>query len=686
MAETIQSVKIGGNEFKNIGGIVPAEKLGKKWEKIPEQPTPDADTIETLTMLNERLGLAKDAKQFMHDRWNQGYLQYRSINYYSLIYGGFPTYWNQWGMSVFIPRTFETVEAMKTQMMGRTPDFSVTPTRPSVANRVENMGYLTKSEYKRSKTQVEVAETVHDCLLYGAGIVRTDFVRKQEMQNSMSWNEDGTIKYTEEMVTAYSGVGSRRVDPYDFYPNPSNEAYRREKMGWAFERTVTDAWSLREEYRILNEEGAHGVTDNWKYVKPGGDTSDYKYLRTEINNLFMLRNDPRTPGTIDDIVGRSGLSTSSRQPTFSKDKIEVWEYWENDRYIVMTGTGLILRDSPNPYPHKKIPYNKYNLIEMNECWSMGMPEIMRWLQIEENLLHDQALNNIVMAVHKMFAVNSRYLEDESELVARPFGIIHLKQINGARVQDAVMPIEYNTGGMGNYFEFMRMNSQNIQTVTGVSPYMTGGITKDTKGTDTATQSNRITFAGQARVREISRHLEDNLIVGIVEDYIAIMQFYYQNSAMFPEGLPIEVNDPEKNYYMKFVSKKSEEMNDQDAESAIDEGYAGVISSDAIQGRYNVIVSGGSTLPKDPQDMADGKLKFFAWAQGAKDIKQSVDPATGQTVTTEVPLFNLKKIGKEVVKDAFDIVDADEYLYKEPEVAEDVISTEAPVVDASAPVI
>jgi len=167
MAEqTMSHVKYGDTEFTHIGGIVATEKLSKVWQKVPVAPMPDEATINTLTMLNERLGIAKDAKMFMHDRWNQGYLQYRSINYYSLIYGGFPTYWNQWGMSVFIPRTFETIESMKTQMMGRTPDFNISPIRPSKARDGKNLAYLTKSEYKRSKTQVEVAETVHDCLRF----------------------------------------------------------------------------------------------------------------------------------------------------------------------------------------------------------------------------------------------------------------------------------------------------------------------------------------------------------------------------------------------------------------------------------------------------------------------------------------------------------------------------------------
>ena len=642
-------LEISGNKFKHIARSIPAEKLSKKWSEVPERPTPSSEELQKMLMLENRLSMAKNAKEKKHDLWNFSYMQYRSVNHYSMLYGGYPTYWNQWGMGVFIPRTFETVESVKVGMMGRTPDFMVTATRPSTNKYSQNLYYLTKSEYRRSHTQREVAETVHDVLVYGTGIVRTDLIDDVREEWKLTWktNEEGkkVVSYEKQNVQKYYGVGSRRIDPYDFYPNPSPEAYRRDKLGWAFERSIVDAWDLREQYKVLKETGAHGVTDNWQYIKPGGDLQDYKYLRREVDSLYSFVSDTRTPSTISDLVGRS--MPMSMEGNQTKDKVEVWEYWEDDRYIVIAN-GLILRDSPNPYPHKLIPYVKYNLIDMNEFWSMGIPEYIRWLQICENILYDQGLNNIIMSVHKMFAVNSRYIEDEGELVARPFGIIHLKQIPNVRIQDAIMPIEYSHN-MNNYFEFMRLNSQNIQTVTGVSPYQTGGVTSEAQ-TDRATVANRLAFAGSARIREIARHLENDLVAGIVEDYVAIIQFYYQNNDAFEDGfLTIEVDEPGKNYYMKYVPNDSADVSKENLD-----GFQGIITQDEIQGGVRVSVSGGSSLPKNPEDLAKLKMDFARFAQEAV----VVDPMTQQPT----PVFNLKKVAEEVAKEVFEIADPADYLY------------------------
>jgi len=648
---------------------VKAENLDKKWEEVKDKPTPDAKEQATLTMLDERLTEAKDAKSKKHDIWNYSYLQYRSVNHYSMLYGGFPTYWNQWGMGVFIPRTFETVESIKVQMQGRKPDFMVSATRPSTKNYSKKVNSLMKSEWKRSKAQTEVAETVHDVLVYGTGIIRTDLKNERKMENTMAWKQetidkpDGTqetrwtIEYKEQEVQKYYGVGCKRVDPYDFYPNPSAEGYRMDKLGHCFERSVVDAWDLREEYRMLEESGAFGVTDNWKYLKPGGDVSDYKYLRKEIDGLYSFSSDARTPSTINDLVGRT---TKSPNNANNKTKIELWEYWEEDRYIVMTGTGLILRDSPNPYPHKQLPYSKYALVEMNEFFSMGLPEYIRWLQICENILYDQGLNNIIMSVHKMFAVNSKYLEDEGELVARPFGIIHLKQMPNVRISDAIMPIEYSHQ-MGNYFEFMKQNTQNIQSVTGISPYQTGGV-NDAAKTERATVANRLAFAGSARIEEISRHMEDDLVTGVVEQMIGIMQFYYQNTSHFEDGeLPIEVDEPNKNFFLKYLSKPNGDVTAEEIIAAKAAGYEGIIAQDEIQGRYKVVSTGSSSSRMDPEQLANMKMEFAKFAQTA--VVNTTDPMSG--LPTSTPVFDFAKIAKEVAEDVFDIEDAEEYLYKPP---------------------
>lgn len=663
MDETL--LKIGDKTFKTIKKPTPTEKLGEKWSEVPERPQPSKDEVTKMSMLDDRLSLAKNAKQKRHDVWNFSYLQYRSVNHITGLYGGWPSFWNVWGTGVFIPRTFETIESIKVQMMGRKPDFYVKPTMPSRSKIADNYNKLAHSEYDRSKTHTEVAETVHDALVYGTGLVRTDLVNKKKREYVLKWKKDEKgcmyVDYSPEDVQKYYGVGARRVDPYDFYPNPSPEATKMDNLGWCFERSVTDAWDLREEYRLLAESGAKGVTDQWQYISPGGDVNDYKYIRNEIDSLYG-RTESRYPGNISELVQGATLKSSTND---SQGKIEVYEYWEDDRYIVFTGTGLVLRDSPNPYPHKKIPYDKWNVIDANEFWGMGVPEYMRWLQIAENVLYDEGLSNVIMSVHKMFAINSRYLEDEGELVVRPHGKIHLKQVPGVKLSDAIMPIEYSQQ-MGNYFEFMRLNTQNIQTVTGVSPYQTGGVTKESK-VDRATVANRLAFAGSARIREIARHIEDTLVAGIVDKYLAIMQFYYQNTGAFEQGLPVEIEKAGKTYFIKYIAKATGDITPEDRDQAIAEGYTGIIAQDEIQGRYKVITQGGSTVPLDPDDRAQLKMQFFNMAQTAMKPSEGqpvMNSQTGKMEQVMVPVFNLKRIAEEVAREMFDVVDTDEYMYEE----------------------
>lgn len=659
------SLKIGDTTFKSFT-IVPTEKLDKKWAEVKDRPAPTSEQIEKLAMLDDRLAIAKSYKQKKHDIWNFSYLQYRSVNHITGLYGGWPSFWNIWGTGVFIPRTFETIESIKVQMMGRKPDFTVKPTLPITQTDADNMNRLTHSEWDRSDTQTEVAETVHDALVYGSGIVRTDMLNKKKQEMTLKWKKDEKggiyVDYESELVQKYYGVGSRRVDPYDLYPNPSPEAYKMDNVGWCFERNVTDAWDLRQEYQVLADSGAKGVTDEWQYIKPGGDINDYKYLRNEIDSLYN-KTDNRYPGNISEMVSGATLRPTN---TNAKGKIEVWEYWEDDRYIVMTGTGLILRDSPNPYPHKKIPYVKFGVIDCNEFFPMGIPEYMRWLQIAENVLYDEGLSNVIMSVHKMFAINSRYLEDEGELVVRPHGTIHLKQIPNVKLSDAIMPIEY-TQQMGNYFEFMRLNTQNIQTVTGVSPYQTGGVTKESK-VERATVANRLAFAGSARIEEISRHINDSLVKGIVDHYVANIQFYYQNADAFStDGLPIETKSAGKSYYIKYIAKSSGDITQEDLDQAKQDGYVGVISQDQIQGRYKVVTEGGSKMPLDPDTRAQLTLKFFEMSQGAMQPSEGepvLNPKTGQMQQVMVPIFDLKRIAEEVAKDMFEISDPQDYLYQE----------------------
>ncbi|MDO1767767.1 hypothetical protein Q2354_28065, partial [Escherichia coli] len=39
-----------------------------------------------------------------------------------------------------------------------------------------------------------------------------------------------------------------------------------------------------------------------------------------------------------------------------KNQVEILEYWEQDRLIVIANRSVVLRDTPNPFNHKQIPF------------------------------------------------------------------------------------------------------------------------------------------------------------------------------------------------------------------------------------------------------------------------------------------------------------------------------------------
>ncbi len=668
-------------EFKTIGQTITlSENLIDRWGKIPTPPAMTETDAKTLTMLEQRLSLAKDRHLKRMDVWNNSYLQYRSVNYYSQLYGGYPSYWNAWGVNAFIPRTFETIETMRAQLKSREPDFSLEPQGVKETAYSEGFTNLMKSEWRRSDSQAEAVEALDDALLWGSGIVQNDLIHEVADENTISFDADGNMKYTLETVGKYYGIGCRRRDPYDVLPEPLPDATkingRRNKsrgINWMFIREILDVEDVREQYKNMYEmgksddyeergdlnSGTFGVTDYWKYLRPGGDLQDYKYLRTYLDDLYQTRNDIRYPATVTSMLpGATHKQTT--EFAYQEGKIEVWHYFEPDRWITFTQGG-ILRDTPNPYPHKELPFSKMSLFNTKTFWDMGMPEVMKWLQVVENTLYDQGLNNIVMNVHKMFAVNSRYLEDEGELVVRPFGIVHLKNMPGVSVQDAIQPITF-TPLFQDFFNFLTLNKTNLDSLTGTSD-ISKGAQNEKSDPETLGQSKMAAAGSTMRINEIARHFEQDLIADSVEQLSQIAQLYYQVDLGGQDGLDIKTQSGSQTNYYRFIPKQLHDVQATDMQIYTEKyGYKGIITFDQIQGKYRCTVKGGSSISTDPEDDARLKLSFANWA------KNLVDPATIQGYDKKgnpigAPVFDIVKLGMEVAKDVFKIPNAEDFRYK-----------------------
>lgn len=658
-------------EYKSVGKVIeitPAEGLKDKWALIPSAPSLTTEGQKTLDMLEERLSAAKQAHIRFVDVANACYLQYRSINYYNALWGGFPSYWNQWGANIFIPRTFEVVEAMRAQLKSREPDWSIKPLGQEYAKYKDQVQKLSHSEWHRSHSTAEAIEALDDAIMWGNGYLINQVVNNQKTEKKIIFDADGNLDFKDEVVTKYYGIASTRIDPYDFFPEPNPNATRvnhnvagRGGLSWCFMREIVDVEDLRAEFQALSDAKAYGVTDNYKYLKPGGDLTDYKYIRTYIDELYQIRTDMRYPATLSDEFGRRTVLAT--EVAYSQGKIEKWTYFEDDRKIEFA-MGLILRDMPNPLPHKKKPISKMSLFSGKTFRSVGIPELMRWLQILENVLYDSGLSNLVMGVHKMFAVNERYLEDEGDLVVRPFGIVRLKNLPGVKIGDAIQQIEFEPLHQ-DYFNFLQLNGANIKTMTGSSEFATGGATRESKN-ETATVANRIVQGGMLRAGEIARKFETELIADAVEQHIANMQMYYQIDIGGEDGIDVEVSDGS---FLRFLPRNVKDMTAQDLKDVSDkmtnEGYKGIMTLDQIQGSYRVEVRGGSSMTLDPDDEADREMKFIQWAATVVDPDKAIgrDPKTGQLIGA--PLFDIKKIALEGAREIFDKQNAEDYLYQSP---------------------
>lgn len=636
-------------EFKAIGAeIVPTERLHDFWAKIPAPPTVTPDEEKVLRMLEQRLSYAKERHMKRIDIYNENYLQYRSINFYNKLYGSYPSYWNMWGVNIFIPKTFEAVEGMRADLKRRSPDFSVKP-GPGTPD-ADKMNIMAHGEWERSDSNKEALEALDDAIIWGRGTLRTDLVIDRKDEHALSFDAQGKLVYTPGKVTKYYGAASRHVDPYDVLPEPNPAIANYEQMHWCFVRHLDHVEDVRNHFKALHEAGVTGITDAYTYLKPGGDLNDYKYLRTYMDDIYRISGlNERYPATTNQISVHASINL---EQGYKDGLIEWFEYFEKDRWIVFS-QALILRDTPNPLPHKELPLRGMTLFDAKTFHGPGLPEVMRWLQVIENVLTEEGLNNIVMNVHRMFAVNSRALQDEDELKVRPFGIVHLKPLPNLKVQDAIQPIPFPPIGQ-DYFEFLQINRQNIQTATGSSEFNTGGVTKEAK-VERATVANLISRGSGIRLNEIARRFEQNLIQPAVEQLVAIIQFYYKTDLGGLNKLDVPFTQDGQTQYHTFLPKDAADLTPQDIEGLGEN----IITLDQIQGHMKVEVKGGTRLVLEPQEEQQLKMDFVQWANQLVRVT-GVGP-DGKPVGE--PIFDVTPMAIKVAEEVFQIPDAEKLLAK-----------------------
>lgn len=135
----------------------------------------------------------------------------------------------------------------------------------------------------------------------------------------------------------------------------------------------------------------------------------------------------------------------SSPPTIRKNMVEILEYWgvydldgdgfKEECQIVIANRKVLLRALSNPFHHQKKPIIKSTLFPVPLEWfGMGLVEPVIPLVHELNTLRRQRLDNINMAINRMWKVLSYADIDLDTVVSSPNGIILTDDM------DAVAPL------------------------------------------------------------------------------------------------------------------------------------------------------------------------------------------------------------------------------------------------------
>lgn len=274
---------------------------------------------DTLGLVTDRFARARDHRlEHQDDQWERNYNNYKGI----LDSSKFP-----WRSKLFIPWSFTIVETIIPRLFARDPKWRPMAGNPDFPQDApKTIGDLLDYQWRNMGMRLKMYDYLKDSLMYSKGFAKVgwDFRKKNYTIQEPVVGDNDEVTFEEKVVNEleYDDPTVDIVDPIDVYvdPDATSSGYGGDNKYLIHRKTVP-----REE---LEE------NPNYKNV-------DQIDKESNANEYLDKR-----------------LRTRDMYPPEDKYKnlVEILEYWEKDRLVVVANQGVVLRDTPNPYSHKEIPF------------------------------------------------------------------------------------------------------------------------------------------------------------------------------------------------------------------------------------------------------------------------------------------------------------------------------------------
>lgn len=392
--------------------------------------------------------------------------------------------------NLFIPYVYSIVETVVPRLISTVfssrPYIGVLPVKEEAIENAKDMENLIDYQLTQKIGIIGVATSwFKEALIYGTSILK------------VGWEYEEDEVWVDEPLMEIFGfpIGSRRVkkvqpvkddplvehiDLWDFYIDP--RAKDIDEADYCIHKVFRDVSYLKR----MEEQGIYKNIDEVVKVSKEGAGSWYEEgvgttaFETGMNTRLGL-------------IGMQSIDKPS-------SKIEILEYWTDDRVIAVANRSVVIRNDENPYHHRKKPFVRLvDVLVPHEFYGIGEIEPIEDLQYELNSLRNQRMDNINILINRMWKVIRGADIDAKQLVSRPGGIIEVDDMDD--VQEIQMT-DTSGNAIENVIEMVRRDMDNAD---GVYDYARG---ETTDRRETATTASLLSQAANERF---------NLKVKLIED-------------------------------------------------------------------------------------------------------------------------------------------------------------------------
>lgn len=478
---------------------------------------------------------------------------------------------------IYNPYSWSNVETIVPRMVAQRPTVEYIPREPRDQFTSEIHTALFEYWWAKDNAFEKIVNWIKNSLIYGTGIVKLYWKTTTKDITSYEYDETGKplidengefITKTEE-ITDFDDPCLEVVNMYDFFADP--EATDIQSASWVIHRY----------YKTLDE------------LEQAGYYKNLKKLRRYVSKL---EKSPEEVERHELAFGHTGEQDDT------VDNIEVWEMWDRDGLTVMAAGEVVIREQANPFWHGMKPFIALrDSLVPHEFYGKGEIEPVIKLQHALNTIQNQIIDNRTQVLMNMWKVTGENV-DETELVYRPNGVVHLS--SEYEKVDPIVPPDLT----GNAQKDLSLIKSDIQQALGIYDYTKGA---ESGVNQTATGIGLVQEAANARFKHKIQLLEEG-IKALGEMVLALYQQFITDEKV-----------------IRVTGKKGEQ-------------FVRVIPAE-IAGQYDCMPEAGSTLLIDKQKEREDVMNLYGvFAQ---------EPF--ENLKMELKRKILQKFGFESLEDALD---------------------------------